>query len=221
MVPDLEYTGNLPIKLSLKADYEFWTNTTPAICDDLKFFVEKMKGELDAKLADSYARGVIIFTAFYFESFVNILLETLNSAYKLNIDWKICPRTDFTKPLKKVLAIYKGLCGSDKNLSLNCNIIRDLFLIRNQVIAHPEGRSLAGGNEISSEKGTNAKGNDRGFQKFTNFPNIYSKYKKEHAEELYTGVFLFLKEFKQRVLTEKTSDDAYIEFFSLFPEFSS
>jgi len=170
--------------------------TCVGVRQDLLYFLNQ---SANSGLADSvrrcYARGAIVFMAFYFESLSQLLEHYVREKHK----WT-AGLPEEVKPLKRFIDAYFSLFNTQ--LSLDCNGIKDLFLIRNQVIAHPSGISqFAGGREMV-------------FRKFMNFPSVYADYNWTHAEELSKELKRFLCDFSD-LIKDKVNEEWLLLQFQL------
>ena len=76
-------------------------------------------------------------------------------------------------------------------MRLDVDGIQDLFTIRNKIIAHPAGRAqlqVAGGQPGRLDKHVS-------YQKFKEFPLVYSGFTIEHADKVFAEVTNFLTSF--------------------------
>jgi len=107
------------------------TKTYLHILRDLLFLL-KRRGE-----HPSYSRLAILLSALFLESLSNLLFDNVCPEQELK---DIDKRTDLPKPLRRFRAVYLKVTGEE--LRLDTSGIRDIFTIRNKVIAHPAGESI-------------------------------------------------------------------------------
>jgi len=173
------------------ADYSALSPNYTWIHRDLVFFLNLSQKSSDSEEKKRFARAVIILLAFYLESLSNLLFEeTKIQEEKLEI--YIDRYKDWAKPIIKLLLSLNKL---DSESFAACKGLKDLFLIRNQVFAHSEGRSVVAGTGVDPKKGLKGNFKKLSYEKFTNFPNVYSQFDVEHAEKLCEAVDNFLKSF--------------------------
>ena len=189
------HVGSGGVEVGGEGKYSVTVPTCNTIYDDIVYFLIKSKlADMDQAISKRYARIVIALLAFYVESLVNLLLDEL---LKNN-----CPQkfSDFYIYRERTLQKYQDalyLISKKKLPNGETDCIRDLFSIRNQLIAHPKAREIIGGTDVPREKGLSGKGEPIKYKnkKFEHFPNILSEFTFEHAQELYNEIKEFLMKY--------------------------
>ncbi len=181
-----KFNGNCKVKITPKADYSFSQANSIQIANDLNFLICQVRSDqVDSSTQKLYSRVAIVFLAFYFESLANSLFDMERKKEQWGKELiKYDNRRNIPKPIRKFCAQYKK--EFKKELPLDINGLKDLFLIRNQVFAHPQERTTTKASDIS--KITKIQ-----YSKFTDFPNFYPDFGKEHFEKLLAEVKEFLK----------------------------
>lgn len=201
MPHNYEYQGNIKMKLNVGSDYRFLKVNYAEIHNDIKFFLSESTKGSEIEISKRFARAAIVFTAFYVESLGNLLVDRMTSAFGSLPDFEefINKRDHWPRPLRILFGVYikiqnKSLPPNiDRVWPLDTAVIQDLFLIRNQVLAHPPARSTVGGTGVTAEKGLTQDGKDLKFNRFTHFPNIYTGFTSTHAHEIYDETKNFLE----------------------------
>jgi len=183
---DYEFKGNCKVKITPKSDYSFSQVNCVQIANDLKYLLFQVKSDkVDPVTQSLYARIAIVYLAFYFESLANSLFDNERKRKEWEEDLKKYDnRKTIPKPIRKFCAQYKK--EFKKEMPLDINGAKDLFLIRNQVFAHPQERTTTGASDSSIITRIQ-------YSKFTDFPNFYPDFGKEHFEKLLAEVKAFLK----------------------------
>lgn len=189
------------MKLNLGSEYSFLKVNYAEIHNDIKYFLSESTKASDIEISKRFARAAIVFTAFYVESLANLLVDRITSVFGPLPDFEefINKKDHRPKPLRILFGAYvkiqnKTLSrGTNIVWSLDTPVIQDLFLIRNQVLAHPPARSTVGGKSVVPEKGLTQDGKDLKFNRFTHFPNIYTGFTSTHAHKVYEETKKFLE----------------------------
>ncbi len=185
--------------------YVYDEATLQWIAQDIVYFMNKARSEFEdtpeepgGHVQGRYARTVILLTAFYLESASKRFAECLQNPDE---DWKATDFTDFNggvpAPIARFRAVSKHLCNVE--LSSGLDEVRDIFKIRNKVLAHPEGRSTETVSNDGSRKGAltyNSK------YEASNFPKNRSQFKPNHAEEILGDAIEFIGHFHTLVADE-------------------
>ncbi len=181
---DKHVSTHLIIKPSVRAEYS--EATFKRIVEDAIFFSRKSMGE-ECGEGDKkrYARMAIILTAFYLESLSHYIFEKMVSKPLEAIDH----RSDLPEAIRKFRAVHKEYFG--KELTIDIDGIRDVFYIRNHIIAHPAGRTRL----QASDVGWTPKDKCVSYNKFTSFPFAYSHFTPDHANILLSEARTFVTEF--------------------------
>lgn len=178
-----EQIGKTKVGISVSCQAAYGEATFKRIVEDAVFFRQQAKGfKSDDSDVRRYARIVIILMAFYLESLSNLIFEKLANAPLDNLD----NRTDLPEPLRKLRAAHQVCRGGE--LSLDIGGVRDVFTIRNKIIAHPVGRAqlqVAGAQLGCLDRHIS-------YDKFKDFPVVYSGFAVEHADKVLTEVRDFL-----------------------------
>jgi hypothetical protein len=171
--------------------------TSKRIGEDIVFFHQLAKERnVDDLQSKRYARIVIILIAFYLESVSNLIFDNLVNVSLDTLD----NRTDLPEPIRRLRAVYKQCSGNE--MTLNTDGIRDIFTIRNRIIAHPAGRAqvqIAGDQLGRLDKHIS-------FEKFKDFPVVYSRFTTEHADNLVKEVREFLTQFINLIATNISNE---------------
>jgi hypothetical protein len=184
--------------------------TFKRIIEDALFFRREAGGVDTERERKRHARAIILLMALYLESLSNRIFlhffdpATPNEKKELNrcLD-NVDSRSDLPGPVRNFRAVYQKCLN--KELTLDINGIKDIFTIRNRIIAHPSGRA-----QLETEKEgwkpliTNVKWRDREVQiipsqlnyaKFKQFPSVYSHFTLGEADAILTEVKDFLTSF--------------------------
>lgn len=207
-----EYKGHSQVQLGLhvEASAVYTEATFKRIVEDALFFrraAEQVNTEPDRK---RYARAIILLMALYLESLSNRIF--LHFFDPVTPDEKKEPnrcldnvdgRSDLPGPVRNFRAAYKKCLN--KELNLDTNGIKDIFTIRNRIIAHPSGRAqLQAKKEGWEPLITSVKWRDKEVQilpsqldyaKFKQFPSVYSHFTLREADEILKEVEDFLTSF--------------------------
>ena len=159
-----------------------------------------------------FARISILLMAFYLESLSNLLFDFLIDSPIEDYD----KRNDLPGPIRKFRAVYSFITQTE--LELDIEGLRDIFIIRNKIIAHPAGRS----EELESEKNRDRRDRKVTYFKFTNFPFTYAQFSTDNAICAWSDVKEFMISFftllKDKTQVKKLIDDCWpveiIEFFN-------
>lgn len=195
------------IGLTVEASAVYTEATFKRIVEDALFFrraAEQANTDSDKK---RYARAIILLMALYLESLSNrIFLHffepvTNDEEKEPNRCWDdVDGRSDLPGPVRNFRAAYKKCLN--KELALDTNGIKDIFTIRNRIIAHPSGRA-----QLQAEKErwrsliTSVKWRDKEVQilssqldyaKFKQFPSVYSHFTLRETDRIFKEVKDFL-----------------------------
>jgi hypothetical protein len=207
---DHEYVGNLGLKLSPASEYFFTRATCAEVRQDIDFFLSESQKATDLSISKRYARAAIVFTAFYVESLANLLLAQITDRFGQNaqLDDFIKKRDHCPKPLRVLYGAYLFLngkpIGRETAWDLDTSAVEDLFLIRNQVLAHPPARSIVAGTGVVTGQGLTQKAKPLPLKKFAHFPNVYHEFTNCHALELYEETKLFLTNYGKLLSSNPT-----------------
>jgi hypothetical protein len=217
MPSNYEYRGNIKMKLILRSEYRSLKANYAEIHNDIKYFLTESTKASDIEISKRFAKAAIVFTAFYVESLANLLVDRIRSVFDSCPDFKKFIKKEchwpkiidhWPQPLRIFFGAYikiqnKNLSPENKTLLRDTikiwslyrgtAVIQDLFLIRNQVFAHPPARSTVGGTGVVPEKGLTQEGKDLKFNRFEHFPNIYTGFTSTHAHEIYEETKKFLE----------------------------
>ena len=194
------YIGSGGVKTGGEALCKLVVPTCHYVYEDLKFFFNKSKeSDIDPTSRERYARCALVFLAFYFESLANLLVYNVGKEFNCSKQLKVLykKRDHYPESLRKFMAVYHVLYG--QTLPLSVHGIQDLFLIRNQVIAHPRAMSIICGTKVPKEKGLTEEEKPLPFSKFSHFPNIYEKFIHVHVQQLYDETKDFLERYHNLV----------------------
>ncbi|MBU4232522.1 MAG: hypothetical protein L6277_00460 [Desulfobacterales bacterium] len=173
--------------------------------DDLLYFMNRLnQPDNDLDHANRYSRIVIILMVFYIESLSYLLFNEVKNHYNKEDSLDLVMKNDkqinqdkkgkcYPRPIRYYLFAYYIFCN--QYLSIDILGIRDLFLIRNKIFAHPPGRSIISKTGFPEGKGLTEKGEPIHYNKFVHFPNILQNFSKEHARELYNEIKEFLMKY--------------------------
>ena len=192
--------GSGGIKFSGQGKYSVSKPTCNEVYNDLIFFLNESKASnIDQVISKRYARTALVFLAFYFESLANLLVDEVEKKFDCSqkLEQVYTKRNHYPEPLRKFQAVYSE--RHNQTLPLDLSGIQDLFLIRNQVIAHPPARSIVAGTDVSEGKGLKENGKSLSLKKFTHFPNIYSEFTNVHTQEIYNETKDFLEKYHNLV----------------------
>jgi len=198
-------------KSSGTADIIHTVPTYKRIVEDALFFLDQSKKNTSEIEKNRYARVTTLLMSFYIESISNVLYDDFLGKSDLreveNRDKLSMPKgsklrmSRYTKIFRAVyFKLYK------KELSIDIKGIRDIFAIRNKIIAHPAGFSK----EKDSETGWKRVDQNVIYEKFKNFPFTYSKFNITHAEAVIEEVKNFLISF-HKLLKDKGSKQKLLD----------
>jgi hypothetical protein len=198
-----KHIGGINMTMSSGSEYTFLRANYAEILKDVEYFLSESNKASDLIISKRFARVSIVFTAFYVESLSNLVMHKIIAKYVTcsDIYQFVNRKDDWPKPLRILFAAYiklkKGdiLANTKKQWPCDTNVIKDLFLIRNQVLAHPPAHSTEAGTGVVSGKGLTQKGKHIAYKKFKHFPNIYTEFNRTHAKEIYDETKNFLKEY--------------------------
>jgi len=156
---------------------------------DLKFLIEQCRAVgIVEQIRARFARAGIVFLAFYFEALANALFdrERKKKAWKVDLD-SIEKRDDLPRPLVKFRAeFFKAHNRFPTGEELDVRGIQDLFLVRNQVFAHPREMTTVQSSDESLLTRLN-------YHKFEpQFPHFYGDFGSKHFETLLSEARTFL-----------------------------
>jgi hypothetical protein len=185
---DLKIEISDTFEITSMATYSMSKANCVPIFEDLTYLLKQSRDtEIDQELRNLYARTSIVFMAFYFEALANSIFDKerkdkdiiaeLNQ-YDIN--------TDLSDAIRKMRAAYKKEFSND--IALDIKPIRDLFLIRNQIFAHPKERTTISSNNPALIKNLE-------YLYFKGFPLFYSDFNNSHADKIYLEVKTFLKNY--------------------------
>lgn len=176
--------------------------TYKRIVEDALFFLDQSRKNNTSEIEKNrFARATILLMAFYIESISNLLYDYILCENKLE---EIDNRSDLPAPIRRIRAVYLQLYK--KELSIDIKGIRDIFTIRNKIIAHPAGFS----EEKDSETGWKRMDKTITYEKFENFPCTYSKFTVVHAETVIEEGKNFLISFHE-LLKDKGSKQKLLD----------
>ncbi len=171
-------------KSSVTVDIIHTVPTYKRIIEDTLFFLDQSRKDNTADMEKNrYARITILLLSFYIESMSNALYDDFLGERDFK---EVDNRSDLPVPIRRFRAVYSQLYK--KELSIDIKGIRDIFTIRNKIIAHPAGFSK----EKDSETGWQRVDQNVIYEKFKNFPFTYSKFTVAHAETAIEEVKNFL-----------------------------
>lgn len=198
------------IGVHVEASAVYTEATFRRIVEDALFFrraAEHVNSDSDRK---RYARTIILLMALYLESLSNRIF--LHFFDPVTLDEKKRPnrclnnvdgRSDLPGPIRNFRAAYKECLN--RELTLDTNGIRDIFTIRNRIIAHPSGRAqLQTDKDRFSPVTISVKWLDNkvsiveerpGYRKFKHFHSVYSHFTLREADEILEEVKEFLTNF--------------------------
>ncbi|MDD3581493.1 MAG: hypothetical protein PHW74_10785 [Desulfobacca sp.] len=202
------YSGALNITIQAQSEYYLLESNCNLIFSDLLFFLKQSEiTQVDKYRSRRYARVAIAYMAFYIESLANLVfalvrkmgnyfvsLEYISCFRSLEYIFKNKTKNHLSEPIKKLQAVYYFF-SSDQNFPLDTAGIQDIFLIRNQVICHPRPSAISKGTGVNRGKGLTENGKALSYNKFNQFPNIYSEFTNSTAQQLYNEIKFFLKEY--------------------------
>jgi hypothetical protein len=166
-----------------KVEYSFVRATYNVIYSDALFFLNKAKqANVKSEDRNRYARASIILMAFYLESVSNRLFDEFSPRSQK----RLMKRKNLPGPIKNFIAVYHKFYKCKFPLSIDG--IKDIFLIRNEVIGHPSGSSVVAGTGVLRGQGLPRKGRtgkQNKYSKFIDFPYVYSLFKTEHAKTIF------------------------------------
>ncbi len=168
--------------------------------DIVFFFQESARFKEDEPIRKRYARTSIVFTAFLVEAIANLFYEEYGTLGIKKTEKELREKYKHRRlsfPLLKLIEAYYDLCK--KELSLDVDGIRDLFKIRNEIIAHPKSRSIVSGTGVKDGIGLTHEHEHIRYYKFKEFPNIYSEFGIMHAEKLFKETQAFLSQYHELV----------------------
>lgn len=221
-----EHIASGGLKVGGQGEYSFSEPTCNHVYNDLIFFLnESKRSDIDQVISKRYARAALVFLAFYVESLANLLIDEVGERFnciqelqeliklkycsndrikKLRRKYKL--KGDWPEPLNKFQAAYFVTDGKDLSLDLDTSGIQDLFLIRNQIIAHPPARSIVAGTGVTKGKGLTEKGKSLSLknEKLKHLPNIYSEFASGHTQKVYNETKDFLNKY-HNLVAEKLS----------------
>ena len=182
--------------------------------NDFIYFLDKAKAQGENEISNSYARAAIIFMVFYLEGLINLLLDDIYKKMKApkrlienyQNNWKIDPPQKFED-------VYSFIY--DDELPTTCNIVgmRDIFKVRNKVIAHPRSYGITSGPNIPVGKGLTIDEKEINYGKLR-LPNTLDHFKTEHAQIIYDEIKQFLANYYNLV---KSSFPEYLSYYFNLP----
>ena len=168
------------------------TLTYRHILRDLLFLLRR-RGE-----HPSYPRLAILLSALFLESLSNLLFDGVFPGQELNKD--VDKRTDLPDPLRRFRAVYLKVTGEE--LQLDILGIRDIFTIRNRVIAHPAGESIEHRTQDSSGTWQRTRVVPKHKKKLkyhklhgANISTTYEHFSPDHAMRVFEETKEFLQQF--------------------------
>jgi hypothetical protein len=200
---DYKHIGGIAMTFSSGSEYAFLRANYAEILKDVKYFLSESNKASDLEISKRFARASIVFTAFYVESLANLVIHRIIAKFGANSDFDqfINRKDDWPKPLRILFAAHimlkkgKILSNTKKQWPCDTNAVKDLFLIRNQVLAHPPAHSTVAGTGVVSGIGLTQRGKHLSYKKFKCFPNIYTEFTSVHAKDIYDDTTKFLKEY--------------------------
>ena len=176
------FSSSSKIEVEVSVNSEYSEATFQRILEDMLFFGKKsIEPGCDEVEKKRYARMAIILSAFYLESLSNNLFDKLANQELQGIDY----RSGLPDALKRFRVIYRQF--KKRELDIDINGIRDIFYIRNHIIAHPAGRARLQG----TNSGWVPVGKSSSYNKFKNFPFAYSHFNSQHAKIVLNEVRVF------------------------------
>ena len=166
--------------------------------NDLRFLTNEVFASEDQKRKDTLSRLGIACLAFYFESLANLIWDEGREAGEWDAaqgqeeqTWKAAlakynSDQHLSIPIRKFLAKYKKEIGED--CLLETKAIRDLFSIRNKIIAHSRDRTVTASSKSNEVHRI-------GYVKYQDFPTAYGSLNNQHFDLLRQDVSEFLKEY--------------------------
>lgn len=191
---------------------------------DLLYFMNRLnQPNNDLDHVKRYSRIVIILMVLYVESLSYLLFNEVIKYYNKKDSLELVTREDnkikqdergnpYPRPIINYLSVYYISCN--QYLLIDILGIRDLFLIRNKIFAHPPGRSIISKTGFPEGKGLTEKAELINYNKFVHFPNILQNFSKEHACELYIEIKDFLGKYFS-LLTKCLPDLICWQYFQL------
>jgi hypothetical protein len=173
--------------------------TAKRFIEDAIFLYEKATESNAEQDKKRFSRIAITLIPYYLESLSNYLYYSFTNAKIDDVD----KRTDLQKPIRMFRFVYQE--STHKELEdKDINGIRDIFLIRNKISAHPAGRS----NLISAQNGWEREDKNIPYYKYTNLPKVYSHFYPEHVYLLFNEVHDFLTKYISSI-KNKLSEKQY------------
>ena len=173
--------------------------TYKRIIEDAAYFLNEMTNpKLSSTEQNRYARIILPQIAFYIQSLSRALVEKTNTKNLRGLN----KYKKWSENLKGFMIVYYKYYG--KELQLNTDGLHDIFLIRNYIIAHPQGFTTEtdGGEMITKLNRSSEKGD---FKKFKDFPHNYTRFNSSHLVSIVEEVINFLKDY-HNLIKKKTSD---------------
>jgi hypothetical protein len=189
---------------TLRDNFEAGTPTATDLGEDLNYFLKQCNANRLAQTErNRFARAAIVFMAFYFESLSHLLEDQVRAKGSWTDEG---PLSGYPEPLQRFRNAYHSLFSVPLNLSEDG--IRDLFMIRNHIIAHPSGTSILTGGKVPGQQQAT-------FKKFQNFPTNYGNYNHAHAIALRDELKTYLEAYHQLIKDRLDNESLLSQFLSL------
>lgn len=194
---DLSLGGSAQISFSI-------TNCSDFL-NDIRFLIQQMNSETNEEVKDNYSRICIIYLAFYFESLANLVWDNERDENVWNHELnQYNNRNDIPNPIRKMLAFYKKNKSSE--LAIDINSLRDLFQIRNRLIAHSKDRTVLDSSDSCEIYRLN-------YFKYSSFPSTYRELSYSHFKILFDDLTDFLNKYLN--LVNDDLDERIKSFFKI------
>ncbi len=211
-----EYNGNSNLRLSIKSEYHFISPTCGTLYRDINMFLKESQDQsINEEDRKRYARTAIMFMPFFYESLEKALFDMIIDKFKNEPQLPQLKRYKNDKFLG-IYAFFKKIPFEKENkprLPLNRNAIDDLFLIRNQIIAHPQAWSIAAGTGVPKGKGLTIDKKEVLYKQLKNLPNRLEDFTANNAIEIYTEMKIFLREY-YNLISSFLPDHSFASYFN-------
>ncbi|MHB8104200.1 MAG: hypothetical protein ACYDG5_01480 [Dehalococcoidales bacterium] len=160
--------------------------TAKRFIEDTIFLYKNSAAAPDELEKKRYSRIAATLIPYYLECLSNYLFSEL-----LNVELDTIDKPDgLPIPIRRFRAIYKKCTNNDLKIEEYAGI-RDIFTIRNKIMAHPAGRSELTATDTGWER-TDKLFN---YNKLRDLPKIYSDFHPKHVYSILTEVHDFLTKY--------------------------
>jgi hypothetical protein len=176
-------TGGGTVEIETSASVKYSEATAKRLIEDAIFLYEKSIKATNGLEKRRHSRLAVTVVPYYLESLSKYLFyEFFNRKLKKGDD-----KRKLSETIKRFSLVYKK-CLNKELKDEDVNGIKDIFIIRNKITAHPQGRSRL----VATDKGWERDDISITYLKLKKLSQVYSQFNPKHVHLIFTEVHDFL-----------------------------